>query len=178
MPPPDYFAFFGLEQKLNLDLQDLERRFYALSRKLHPDRWQQATEAERQAALDASAMLNDAYRTLRDPVSRAAYLLKQKGLDAGEARQPPPELLEEIFEYNEALEELRHGEESKRGRVEEARRHFEGLREEADRKLAERFAEYDRAGGEAVLEEVGALLHRRTYLQNLIGTTDAIRTFS
>ena len=64
-----------------------------------------------QHALDATARLNDAYRTLRDPMGRAMYLLKLEGFDVGEqgGKDVPPELLEEVFELNMALEEIRDG---------------------------------------------------------------------
>src|ERR1019366_7798870 len=66
----DYFAFFGLQRKLALDLPEFEQRFHALSWKLHPDNFMRASESERQLSLDRSSQLNDAYRTLRDPVAR------------------------------------------------------------------------------------------------------------
>ena len=110
MPPSagqDYFAVFGLDRRMNLDLADLERRFHTLSRKLHPDNFYRASKEEREASLDQSAQLNDAYRTLRDPVTRAEYLLSLEGQPAEKkGPQVPPELLEEVFELNEWLAEL------------------------------------------------------------------------
>ena len=76
----DYFAFFGLPRKLTIDLAELERRFHSLSWKLHPDNFVRATEDERQLSLERSSQLNDAYRTLRDPVSRVEYLLSLAGM--------------------------------------------------------------------------------------------------
>ncbi len=83
-PPKNYYDFFGLEHRLDLDLRDLEKRFYALSREHHPDRYTLKGREEQQRALDATAILNDAYRTLRDPLARAEYLLKENGFDIGE----------------------------------------------------------------------------------------------
>jgi len=107
----DYYALFGIPRGLNLSLDELQKRFYELSRELHPDRFMQKPEAERQRALDMSSALNDAYRTLKDPIKRAQYLLSQEGFDIGEQRSKdvPPELLEEVFELNMALEEMRGG---------------------------------------------------------------------
>ena len=95
MSAPDYFQFFGLEPRLGIDLGDLERRFYRLSRELHPDRFTRGTHAEQERSLEASAVLNDAYRTLRDPIARAEYLLKRLELaaDSPQAEPAPPELL-------------------------------------------------------------------------------------
>jgi len=77
----DYFAFFGLPQKLTLSTSDLQTRFYSLSRQFHPDRFARRAPAEQEYALNATAFLNDAYRVLRDPIQRAEYLLAAKGFD-------------------------------------------------------------------------------------------------
>ena len=83
MPPvslsQDYFSFFGIPRKLSVDTSDLQSRFYSLSRQFHPDRFARGSVADQQYALDATALLNDAYRVLRDPVQRAEYLLAQEG---------------------------------------------------------------------------------------------------
>ena len=80
----DYFSFLGLPRKLNLDVADLEQRFRALSRQFHPDFFYNATPAERRASLERSSYLNDAYRTLRQPMSRIEYLLDLEGLAAAQ----------------------------------------------------------------------------------------------
>src|SRR3954462_14290203 len=100
----DYFQFFGIEPKLVLDTDALQKRFYELSRLLHPDRYSKKSPEEQQYSLDATALLNDAYRVLRDPLQRAEYVLKQAGFEIGEQRSKdvPPELLEEVFELNMA----------------------------------------------------------------------------
>src|SRR5688572_16214131 len=77
----DYFAFLGLPRKLNLDPAELEQRFRALSRQFHPDYFYNSAPAERRASLERSSYLNDAYRTLRNPISRIEYLLSVAGID-------------------------------------------------------------------------------------------------
>jgi molecular chaperone HscB len=170
-PTPDYFAFFGLEQRLSIDLDDLQRRYYSLSRLVHPDRFQRGTPNEKRFALDATAILNDAYRTLRDPVTRAEYVLKDEGVEARDrkAKRVPPELIEEVFELNMALEELRSGDASVRPRVGQALERFRGRRDQIDRDLLPLFAEYDGAGSRDVLDKIRGLLDRRSYIANLIG---------
>jgi molecular chaperone HscB len=121
--PVDYFSFFGLPQKLDLDVKALEKEFYALSRKLHPDVYARAEEKEQQWSEEQSSRLNDAYRTLKDPIKRTEYLLKLEGVEleeqsktateqaraTGEQKKQvvPPALLEEVFELNMQLEEMR-----------------------------------------------------------------------
>ena len=121
--PVDYFTFFGLPRKLDLDVAALEKDFYELSRKLHPDLNAQAGSQEQEWSLQQSSLLNDAYRTLKDPIKRTEYLLKLEGVEleeqsktatekarsTGEIKKQivPPDLLEEVFELNMQLEELR-----------------------------------------------------------------------
>ncbi len=121
--PSDYFTFFGLPRKLNLDVAALEKDFYELSRKLHPDLNAQAGGQEQEWSLQQSSLLNDAYRTLKDPIKRTEYLLRLEGVEleeqsksatelarsTGEVKKQivPPDLLEEVFELNMQLEELR-----------------------------------------------------------------------
>lgn len=167
----DYFEFFGIERRLRIDTDALQKRFYDLSRQLHPDRFQLKSAEERQYSLDATALLNDAYRTLRDPMRRAEYVLKQEGFDIGEQRSKdvPPELLEEVFEWNMALEELRTGDSDARAQVDAAQARFEAMEKAIDSKLEEFFTAYDSSRDREVLGAIRAELNRRRYIRNLIG---------
>src|SRR3989454_2541833 len=110
----DHFEVFGLPRRLGIDAAQLQRAFYELSRRSHPD-FHQAAPPERQAEiLEASARLNAAYRVLRDPIARVEYLVRlEEGRDTKEGAtvkpKAPPELLEEMFEIQEALQEARAG---------------------------------------------------------------------
>jgi molecular chaperone HscB len=120
--PVDYFAFFGLSPKLDLNAAALEKDFYQLNRKLHPDVNAGTSDLEQEWSLEQSSLLNDAYRTLRDPIKRTQYLLSLEGIEleeqsknatekaraTGETKKQivPPDLLEEVFELNMQLEEL------------------------------------------------------------------------
>src|SRR5258708_37457283 len=110
----DYFGVFGLPRKLVIDLPQLEQKFLQLSWKLHPDNFVNASESERELSLKRSSELNDAYRVLRDPVARVEYLLGIEGerVEGEKKQQAPPELLEEVFELNESLDELREARET------------------------------------------------------------------
>lgn len=173
-PTADYFRFFGLEPRLKIDGAGLEKSFYELSRLLHPDRYMRKSPIEQQYSLEATAILNDAYRVLRDPVARAEYVLRQAGFASVEPRAKTldPALLEEVFELNEALEELRRGDRSARPALEQARERFLGRRAEIDAELERLFERYDESRVRAVLADIRQVLDRRKYVQNLIEQLD------
>jgi molecular chaperone HscB len=175
----DYFEALGISPKLALDLDDLQRRFYARSREWHPDRHARAPEEQRVHAEEMTATLNDAWRTLRDPVRRAEYVLRLQGLDAPaeqRSRAVPPELLEEVFELNMALEEAREGDGAARSQVESALARFEAMLTQIDGDRDELFRAIDDSAGSGRLPELRALLDRRKYIQNLV--TEARQSLS
>src|SRR5688572_29739527 len=104
----NYFEVFGLPKILNIDLKTLERKFHELSRKYHPDYFTTAATEQRQQALQMTATLNDAYRTLRHPVQRVEYLVELEGFKA-DGSKVPKSFLMEVFEINEQIEEVKAG---------------------------------------------------------------------
>ncbi len=180
----DYFVFFALPQKLQIDESSLEQRFHQLSWKLHPDNFVRASEYERNLALERSSELNDAYRTLRDPISRVEYLLLRAGVrkEGTTKQQAPPELLEEVFELNESLDELREAKSDGadltelRARLTEAQANFQEKLAEVDAELNVVFAEWDRlppgpegdAARKSAMAKLNELLNRRSYIRNLV----------
>ena len=186
VPAADYFQVFGLVRALTLDTSTLEREFHRLSRRLHPDRFARATADEQQWSLASTALLNDAYRTLRSSNQRTEYLLKLEGLKIGEEhagkgksadRQPPADLLEEVFELNMQLEEMRMNQkmgENDPGLHSELTAvslRFESMLADLDRDLAAKGAEWDAgdaASRDASAREMAAQLDRRRYLRNLV----------
>jgi molecular chaperone HscB len=165
-----YYQALGLEPKLALDPSELQKRFYERSRQWHPDHFSRAGAAEQERALDMTTALNDAFRTLRNPVSRAEYFLHQKGIVL--SKDVPAELLEEVFELNMALEELRGGDESAREQLEASRQKFAGMLLEVDGGLGELFQKYDAGAGEAALDQIRGSLNRRRYISNLLREVD------
>jgi molecular chaperone HscB len=161
----EYFAALGLEPTLALDADDLKKRFYERSRQWHPDRFSRASAEEQQRAVDMTALINDAFRTLRDPVTRAEYFLKQHGIEL--SKDAPPELLEEVFELNMALEELRSGDDSAREQLAEAREKFAAMRAEVDDQMHADFA-----APAPDLERIRGALNRRRYISNLLREVD------
>ena len=173
-PPTDYFTFFGLPRHLSIDIEKLQAKFYDLSRKLHPDKYSRKSEIERANSTAATAVLNDGWRTLKNPISRAEYLLSQEGMEIGEQRSKdvPPELLEEVFELNMALEELRDGDQSAKVGLAEARAKFQTMQSASDAELEKLFTKYDGEPGPPTLAPIRAVLNRRRYISNLIRDVD------
>ncbi len=195
--PVNYFTFFGFPRKLNLDPAELEKEFYALSRRLHPDLFAQANAEERAWSLEQSSMLNDAYRTLKDPIKRTEYLLRLEGVEleeqskqatekaraTGELKKQvvPPDLLEEVFELNMHLEELRN--QKKMGEddpalLEEIGEAKISLEEKYDALFDELKIEWNKwdksvDSGTAedrrkILDKMLDVLNRRNYVRNLV----------
>jgi molecular chaperone HscB len=180
----DYFALFEMPRKLWIEMGGLEKKFLQLSWKLHPDNFVNATERERELSLEKSSQLNDAYRVLRDPVARVEYLLGIEGMrkEGEHKQQAPPELLEEVFELNESLDELREAKSSGGGlaalesRLEDAQKNFLEKLAEVDGQLQSTAEEWD-AGADAGVDEaarkkimsrLNELLNRRSYIRNLV----------
>jgi molecular chaperone HscB len=194
--PVDYFSFFGLTRQLNVDTAVLERAFYSLSRKLHPDIYAGSKLQEQEWSLEQSSRLNDAYRTLKDPIRRTEYVLKLEGVElegqskaateearkTGEKKQiVPPDLLEEVFELNMQLEELRANKrlgEKDPALVQELQQHRQSLEEKFSAlfdELKGYWSEWDSAEVSAnddekrrVRDKMVDLLNRRSYIRNLV----------
>ena len=194
----NYFTQFGLPLHLHIDLAALEKSFYAQSRRLHPDRFAAKPAAEQEAALAASSALNDAYRTLREPIARTEYLLALEGIQleeqsraatdaakaAGVAKKQvaPPDLLEEAFELNMALEELKMGGDDPdvRAQLESERTKFTAMLDEAQQQLEALWSRWDaavdandEAARSAAKDAMVALLNRRSYIRNLVRDVNA-----
>ncbi len=179
----DYFAFLGLAKKLVVDEAALEKMFYALSRQFHPDYFMNATGEEQQASLDRSSLLNEAYRTLRDPIRRVKYLLSLEGYKEAE-KKAPPELLEEVFELNMQVEELKAAKQmadedeiqEARAGLEEALASLNEKMQEIDRRLFALFDQWDAAmvkqtleeNKKAILDRLSELMSHRSYVSNLV----------
>ena len=180
----DYFAFFGLPRKLVVDASELERRFRELSRKFHPDYFYNASPVERLASLERSSYLNDAYRALKNPVTRIEHLLAIEGLPSPKSEdgtaKVPPSLLEEVFALNEELDGIRELRESGadvealRLRLERARQPIDARREQHERQLEELSARWDNQEGASAAERRATLdalrerLLERNYINNLL----------
>jgi molecular chaperone HscB len=183
----DYFTCLGLPRRLTIDQHQLEAKFYELSRAFHPDFYQNKSAAEQTISLGNSAMLNTAYRTLRDPIERAEYLL---GLEAGAVKEirnsPPADLFEEILELQDTLNEYRtadrtsEAEATLRAKIQSERSTLEQRQRDMEATLQQLFIQWDRLQdrGEAtdqarverdrLLKQMRENLSNRTYVKNIV----------
>jgi molecular chaperone HscB len=189
--PTDFFSFFGLPRKLEMEETALESEFYALSRKLHPDVYSRASAREQEWSLEKTSQLNDAYRTLKDPISRTEYLLMLEGIQLEEQSKTaterarasgvdkrqtvPAELLEEAFELNMLLEEVKMS-----GADDDLRTQLIATREGLTTRLntmqdelRAAWKQWDDGDSEATALMVD-VLNRRSYLRNLVRDIDEV----
>lgn len=173
----DHWTVLGLPRRLALDRTDLETRFHELNRRFHPDYFRLRSPEEQAISLENSAAVNTAYRTLRDPIARAEYLLAREGLTAGSLGQakPPADLFEEIMELQEARQELSgaspEAEPALRDRLEAARVGLEARRARTEADLAAlfpRWDEADEAGRRHAMETMRGILATRAYLRTVL----------
>jgi len=180
----DHFALFDLPRKLWIEMSGLEQKFLQFSWKLHPDNFVNASPEEQERSLKRSSEVNDAYRVLRDPVARVEYLLQIEGArkEGEHKQQAPPELLEEVFELNESLDELRRAKEggadlaALQSRLETAQQNFQQKLGEVDELLQVAAQQWDAAleaeAGDndrrAIMVRLNELLNRRSYIRNLV----------
>ncbi len=198
----NYFSLFSLPRHLRIDLVALEKAFYAQSRRLHPDRFAARPAGEQAEALARSSALNDAYRTLRDPLARTEHLLSLEGVQmeeqsrhatdvarqgGGEKKQvAPPDLLEEAFELNMQLEEMRFAkqagekDDAAERDLQAAHTRFTAMLKDLQRQLEDLWAAWDTAedNGDAAgqctaKDAMIALLNRRSYVRNLVRDVNA-----
>jgi molecular chaperone HscB len=175
----NFFEVFDLPRRLTIDAAELQRRFHALARRTHPDFHQAAPPAERAAAEERAALVNTAYRTLRDPIARADYLVRlEEGRttrEGGESRpKAPPALLAEMFEIQEALAEAKAGPLDDAARAALSRQRAALLARSAEVEaelrgpLAARWDSASEAERPAALTAIKEALATRAYLRTVI----------
>lgn len=183
----DYFTCFGFPRRLTIDPGKLEAKFYELSRAFHPDFYQNKSETEQSISLSNAATLNSAYRTLRDPIQRAEYLLD---LEAGAVKEirnsPPADLFEEILELQDTLDEYRASDSTSdagqqlRTQLQAEHVILEQRKRDMETRLQQLFTDWDRLQdqGEAtsqtrserdrLLKQMREILSNRTYVKSIV----------
>lgn len=181
-PGTDYFAALGLPRRMDVDTAALEATYHDLSRRFHPDRFATAAPRVRIISLENSALVNKAYRTLRDPWERARYLVDlEAGGKTDIASQPPSELFEAILDLQETLMELRmarvegEGEDELKALVAQSAIPFREAVSGLDTRRDDLFHAWDTAHDAdrpAILAQLKELLGERRYLTRVMQDID------
>ena len=178
----DYFTVFGLAREPLLDEQALAKTYYDLSRQLHPDLHQTGTAQEQEASLQNTALVNRAYRTLRDPVRRGRYWLELNGEQLGkENNRVPPALALLVFEVQEKLAAVREAQSAEtdaalaglKAELTQVRDDLDDRMRDLQHRLAANFSKWAQADGAAeLLGELKRVLSDMAYLRTLTRDVD------
>lgn len=180
LPPiqSNYFDVFGLPvDRLMIDISQLEKRFLELSRKYHPDRFASKTPLENQIAHEYSSAINNAYRTLKEPISRAKYVVeRQLGSIEEKSAHVPPDMAEFFFEIHDVLDTIRESNgnapELALKEVQKAEQELREKVKELETNLEQQFAVYDSAPDKQNLEKIKEILSERSYIRSFLRQID------
>jgi molecular chaperone HscB len=130
-PGKNHFELFGLPVAFDIDADDLASRYRELQRRVHPDKFANASDQERRLSLQMTAQVNEAFQTLKDPVRRGRYLLSLRGVDIDEETDTAmdPAFLMEQMEWRENLEEMRQTDNPRKQLTELANRMEQGMQD-------------------------------------------------
>ena len=170
----DFFSRLGLPRRFSLDAAELERHYLARSRAVHPDYHVGGATADLAASLELSAAVNEAYNTVRDPFTRADYLLGlEGGPTAAEQKQMPSAFLAEMLEARERIEDARNANNACESRLAELHDEFASRYDGLLADVAKDFAKLDDANRAKLLVEIRSLLNAAKYVRGLIRDLNA-----
>ncbi|HJZ57524.1 MAG TPA: Fe-S protein assembly co-chaperone HscB [Gemmataceae bacterium] len=170
----DHFARLGLPRRFALEDIELEHKYLARSRAVHPDYHARGSSADQAASLELSAALNEAYNTLKDPFTRAEYLLAlDGGPSASEHRQIPQAFLAEMLELRERVEEARAGGTVDNPHVAALSAEFTARYDALLDEVAGRFTEYENLADDDPMRQeirlqIRSLLNAAKYIRGLL----------
>ncbi len=164
----NYFELFGLPVAFEIDLEDLSLRYRDLQRAVHPDRFANASDLEKRLSLQQTALINEAFQTLKSPLPRARYLLQLNGitLDDNSTAMDPGFLMEQM-ELREEVGEVR-GKDDPFAELNKLRDHIEGK----ERALVESLRQLFNSGDD--LENGKDLVRRMQFMQRLLSELDEL----
>lgn len=169
----DLFEILGIPRGYRVDLKELEAKYRELTRLLHPDRHAASGAAQRRLALEKTIQVNDAYRTLKSPVRRATWLLRERGIDLEEegtsaTKHLPPGYLMEVMELRETFDEARASND-----VEAVHRLAQTVRASREQTLEELAAAFDRDDYEGAAAHLSILKYQDRFLGEVRAWEDA-----
>lgn len=171
----NYFEFFGLPVSFQIDEEELKRRYYANSRRFHPD-FHTRADADLQAEmLEMASLNNEAWRALSNPESRTRHLLQLHGLMRDESQTPPmsPDFLMEVMEINETLMDLQM--EPDADKAAQARQSIENLRSQLENEARNLQARWSGPDDLETLKKIEEIFYKKRYLLRI---DENLRTFA
>ena len=163
----NHFELFGLAPAYLLEVQALEKAYRDIQSRVHPDRFANAGDAERRASLQWTTRVNEAYRTLKDPVQRGKHVLELHGVDVAfeTNTQMPTDFLLQQLELREELESALDAKDA--ARLDRLRAGLRGQQQALEREIGEAIdANKDYAGA-------GELVRKLMFLERLDTEIDA-----
>ncbi|NXH43517.1 HSC20 protein, partial [Dicaeum eximium] len=156
-PRPDLFRLMDCDRSFRIDAEQLQRRFRSLQRTVHPDRFGQRPPKEKHYSEQHSSLINKAYQTLLNPLSRGLYLLELRGVEPAQETDSDTDsaFLTEIMEINEKITEPKN-----KDKLEEIETLVKVKQEELTREVTSAFERDD-------LQEAKKLLAKMKYYANL-----------
>jgi DnaJ-domain-containing protein 1 len=177
----DYFLAFGLDRRFHVNGAELEKKFYALSRLLHPDRFSAATPQIKSLSMERMSFINQAYGTLKNPSQLRDYLLRLENIQVSKSAVPM-ELAEAWFEFQDLLIENSNekiNDEISNATIKKKLSDFEGelrrLRQEVDKKLVSIENIYDLHPGRQILEKLASEVQMHSYLASMEKDVERIK---
>ena len=183
LPIPEtesYYEVLGYDREfLVLDLVDLEKRFFELSKKFHPDRFASKSALEVQVSLDRSSAINNAYRALKNPITRAKYFVKKElGSVEEKSATVPMDMADLFFEVQDVLDTIRESNgtppENAVKEVQNAERDLKEKTKELEKQLESTFSEYDASPTKEILEKMKGILSERSYIKSFLRQVDSV----
>ena len=175
-----HYQVLGYDKEtLSLDLADLEKRLFALSKKFHPDRFANRTSLDLQLSHDRSSAINNAYRILKDPITRAKYIVeKELGSIEEKSAKVPIEMADFFFEIHDILDTIRESDgkppESALQEVQTAERDLMAKVKELEMDLEQQFAKYDQLPNRQIVERMKEILSERSYIKSFLRQIDSV----
>ena len=157
----NYFSLFSLEPGFQLDKQQLEKQYKKLQSEYHPDRFASANDQERREAMQLTSIVNDAFETLRSPLSRSAYLLELQGIEAENHQQSDldTEFLMQQMQLRVVLEE-----EAEAENIEA----IEALKAKTEIELQNFYQDFEKNLQEGQLQSAKVIFHKCQFAEKLL----------
>jgi len=165
---PNYFDFYELPIQFNPNQNEVKAKFYAFSKKFHPDFYANENEVKQQEVLDLSTLNNKAYQTLSNPKKRLKYVLELKGIvETDEGYKLPQSFLLEMMDVNEAIMDLEFDSDAEK--LIQVSKEVDGIEIKLENELKSLIIQFDEspADSEKLLPAIKDIFYRQKYIARI-----------